>query len=69
MFNIGDIVKRPNGKMLYEVISYVKNRRFGEYYIQNRMTGKSYFSDLDAMQGWEIYNPFKPKLKKRIFKF
>lgn len=43
-FKIGDIIKRPNGKYLFEVIN-IRNlkRRFGDILIKNLETGKIYW--------------------------
>jgi hypothetical protein len=64
-FEVGDKIKRPNGKMVYEVLKNDSKSRFGKYLILNVETGKTYTYNRTRIRDFEIWNPFKPKEIKR----
>lgn len=71
-FKIGDIIKRPNGKYLFEAINIRNlNRRFGDIRIKNLETGKIYW-DFSKGRGHRrqpfilVQTDTKPKVIKNL---
>ena len=63
-FKVGDVVKRPNGKMVYEIISITKYRFRTFYKIHNKINDKRYdVASLKSYIKWDYIKPIQ-KLRK-----
>lgn len=68
-FKVGDLIKRPAGKMIYEVLSVNARSRFGNLYVANNNTGKKYFFTKKVASRFNLYEPMKPIMDSKEMKF
>jgi len=66
-FVVGDRIKRPRGRMIYEIVSISRNYRFGKYRVLNVNTGKYY--NMKDLSPFELYDPFRPRMDAKELKF
>jgi len=64
-FKVGDRIKRPRGKMVYEIIRKPAYR--GRYRVLNVNTGKYY--NMKDLTPFELYDPFRPRMDSKDLKY
>jgi len=65
-FKIGDKIKKPNGKVIYEIYRFA-NHRFGDLNVIQLKTGKKYV--VKSTDGWILWKSIKPMKKLKPFSF
>ena len=62
-FKIGDKIKKPNGKVIYEIYRFA-NHRFGDLNVIQLKTGKKYV--VKSTDGWILWKSIKLSISLRI---
>lgn len=65
-FKIGDKIKKPRGKVIYEIYRFA-NHRFGDLNVIQLQTGKKYV--LKSTDGWVLWVSIEPTKKLKTFNF